>query len=139
MKEYVCTHLIKSEDLNHHGTLFAGRMAEWFVEASFIAAAALYGDPGNIVCIKIHGMEFPQPIERGNLLFLQSKVVYAGRTSLTVYTYSTRNNENLVLTDGYVSFVCVDHEGKKQSHHITLPAPIDEKELKLREFAKNLR
>ena len=25
--------LVKSEDLNHHGTLFAGRGAEWFVEA----------------------------------------------------------------------------------------------------------
>ena len=34
--------LVKSEDLNHHGTLFAGRSAEWFVEAGFIAAGALY-------------------------------------------------------------------------------------------------
>ena len=32
--------LIKSEDLNHHGTLFAGRCAEWFVESGFIAVAA---------------------------------------------------------------------------------------------------
>ena len=32
-------HLVKSEDLNHHRTLFAGRGAEWLVEAGFIAAA----------------------------------------------------------------------------------------------------
>ena len=32
--------LVKSEDLNHHGTLFAGRTAEWFVEAGFVSAAA---------------------------------------------------------------------------------------------------
>ena len=139
MKEYICTHLIKSEDLNHHGTLFAGRMAEWFVESSFIAAAALYGDPGNIVCIKIHGMEFPKPIEKGNLLFLHSKVVYAGKTSLTVYAYTKRNNDPTILTDGYVSFVCVDHEGKKQPHHISLPDPVDDEELKHREVAKSLR
>ena len=34
--------LIKSEDLNHHGTLFAGRCAEWFVESGFIAVAAKF-------------------------------------------------------------------------------------------------
>ena len=34
MKEYKISHLIKSEDLNHHGTLFAGRTAEWLVEAA---------------------------------------------------------------------------------------------------------
>jgi hypothetical protein len=28
--------LVKSEDLNHHGTLFAGRTAEWFVESGFL-------------------------------------------------------------------------------------------------------
>lgn len=31
--------LVKSEDLNHHGTLFAGRMSEWFVEACSISGA----------------------------------------------------------------------------------------------------
>ena len=34
---YRTYHLVKSEDLNHHGTLYAGRNAEWFVEAGFIA------------------------------------------------------------------------------------------------------
>ncbi|MDP2989667.1 MAG: hypothetical protein Q8O57_03775 [Kiritimatiellota bacterium] len=38
---YVTNHLVKSEDLNHHGTLYAGRTAEWFVESGFIAAASL--------------------------------------------------------------------------------------------------
>ena len=32
----VTMRLVKSEDLNHHGTLFAGRTAEWFVESGFI-------------------------------------------------------------------------------------------------------
>lgn len=52
--------LVKSEDLNHHGTLFAGRTAEWFVESGFIAATTLL-DPKNIVCLKIHGMYFTSP------------------------------------------------------------------------------
>ena len=33
MPIYKTYHLVKSEDLNHHGTLYAGRNAEWFVES----------------------------------------------------------------------------------------------------------
>ena len=51
--------LVKSEDLNHHGTLFAGRGgAEWFVEACFICGAKSYGKPENIVWVNIHGLTF---------------------------------------------------------------------------------
>ena len=35
MKVFKISHLVKSEDLNHHGTLFAGRTAEWLVERRF--------------------------------------------------------------------------------------------------------
>lgn len=139
MKEYTCTHLVKSEDLNHHSTLFAGRMAEWFVEASFVAAAGLHGEPADIVCIKIHGMEFPEPVVKGCLLFLYSKVVYAGKTSLTVYTYSTAGNDDTVLTDGFVSFVCVDEKGKKKPHNIVLPEPENDHEAKIRDMAIAIR
>ena len=38
IKSFSTYHLVKSEDLNHHGTLYAGRSAEWFVEAGFIPA-----------------------------------------------------------------------------------------------------
>lgn len=139
MKKYTCTHLVKSEDLNHHGTLFAGRMAEWFVEASFVAAAGLHGEPADIVCIKVHGMKFPTPVSKGSLLFIYSKVVSVGTTSLTVYTYSTAGNEETVLTDGFVTFVCVDDDGKKKPHGIVLPESTDEYELNLRNIAKELK
>ncbi len=44
-------HLVKSEDLNHHGTLYAGRTAEWFVETGFVSAAKLL-PPERIVCLR---------------------------------------------------------------------------------------
>ena len=55
---------MKSEDLNHHGTLFAGKTAMWFVESGFIAVASLT-HPENIVCLNIHGMLFKKPIGNG--------------------------------------------------------------------------
>ena len=38
MRMYETLHLVKGEDLNHHGTLFAARAAGWFAEAGFAAA-----------------------------------------------------------------------------------------------------
>ncbi|PKN68485.1 MAG: acyl-CoA thioesterase, partial [Deltaproteobacteria bacterium HGW-Deltaproteobacteria-10] len=41
LKTHIINHMVKGDDLNHHGTLFAGKTAMWFVEAGFIAAASL--------------------------------------------------------------------------------------------------
>jgi acyl-CoA hydrolase len=139
MKHYISTHLIKSEDLNHHGTLFAGRMAEWFVEGTFVAAASLYGNPENIVCVKVHGMKFAGPATKGDIITLTTRVVYAGNTSLTVYGKVCKNDDDNVLVDGFVTFVCVDKNGRKMPHNIVLPEPEDDEQRRLREIAIVLR
>lgn len=58
IKEYETLRLIKEEDLNRHGTLFAARAAGWFVEAAFAAAACEYGTTAGIVCRNLHDMSF---------------------------------------------------------------------------------
>ena len=70
LRTYVINHLVKSEDLNHHGTLFAGKTAMWFVESGFIAAASLT-NPENTVCLNIHGMLFMKPIHNAMPVVLE--------------------------------------------------------------------
>lgn len=67
MKTLTIHHLVKGEDLNHHQTLFAGRGAEWLVEAGFIAAADLL-PPEYVLCFKIHGMTFQRPVNPGEVI-----------------------------------------------------------------------
>ena len=123
-------HLIKSEDLNHHGTLFAGRSAEWFVESGFIAAARLV-PPEWLLCLKIHGMEFTTPVHCGEIICFESKVVHTGRSSLVSYIRVVRE-EKLVL-DGFITFVYVDQEGKSRAHAIVItPARAEDIELQRR-------
>jgi acyl-CoA hydrolase len=98
----VTMRLIKSEDLNHHGTLFAGRTAEWFVESGFIAATSLL-KPQNVVCLKIHGMYFTKPAKSGDVLKFSSKVVYAGKSSLTAYVHVEKNGSDILLVDGFIT------------------------------------
>lgn len=138
MKEYVNSRLVKSEELNHHGTLFAGRTAEWFVESAFIAAASTLGDPKNVVCLNIHGLLFRHPVNKGEIVTFTSKVVYLGKTSIVVYTKMETEISKTTPVDGFITFISVDEKGEKIPHGFTLDETQDEVELALRERAKNL-
>lgn len=125
---------VKSEDLNHHGTLFAGRSAEWFVESGLMSAA-LHLPVDNIVCVKIYGMNFSRPIHLGEVVQFQSAVVCAGRTS--VISNIRAFVKGLKILDGFITFVNVDENGKAQPHGVTVEA-VTEEEIALQQQAKNL-
>ena len=129
--------LVKSEDLNHHGTLFAGRTAEWFVESGFIAAAALL-DPRHVVCLNLHGMYFKKPAKSGDILKLSSKIVYAGKSSITAYVHVEKNGEESHLVDGFVTFIHVDENTRPLPHNISIE-PVTQDDNRLFEVAKDLR
>lgn len=125
------SHLVKSEDLNHHNTLFAGKAAEWFVEATYIEANLLYKNPENLVCLKIHGLKFVNPVKSGSIVNIKTSLAYTGKTSIIVYgkIYNALNPE-CVMVEGFVTFISVDADGKKQPHNITfVPQTEEEKEI----------
>jgi acyl-CoA hydrolase len=131
---YTSVHLVKGEDLNHHGTLYAGRTAEWFVESGFIAAASLT-KPENIVCLKIHGMTFSRPVRKGELPVFTSRVVLTGDTKIVSHIEVTVHGK--VAVSGFITFIHVDLEGKPQPHGIEfVPTSVEEKALN--EEAKKL-
>jgi len=134
-KTFTIHHLVKGENLNHHRTLFAGRGAEWVVEAGFIAAASLL-PPANVVCVKIHGMHFKRPVQPGSIVCFQSKVIFTGRSRLVSYVSATVN-EALVV-DRFLTFVYVDEDGKPQPHHITIE-PVTEQDQDLNSQAQLLK
>jgi acyl-CoA hydrolase len=111
--------LIKSEDLNHHRTLFAGRCAEWFVEAGFIAVASVL-PASNIVCLKIHGLAFTQPLTSGDIACFESKIVYTGTSSIKVYVVLKQDGQEKPVVEGFITFVHVDDDGQTKPHRISL-------------------
>ena len=121
ISETVISHLIRPEDLQHHGTLFAGRMAEWFVETCFIAACRLVGKPEDVVCVQIHGMNFRRPANNGDIIEIKSKIAYLSRTSITVHgkVFINQDQEPAVL--GMLTFVTVDKANKPYAHGLVLP------------------
>jgi len=118
-KIHVSNRLVKGADLNHHGTLFAGRGAEWFVESGFIAAAGMTS-PHRILCVNIHGMVFKKPVPPGSILRYTSQVVFAGRTRLVSHVRVFLDREEAFLLEGFLSFVHVDDQGKPCPHGIVI-------------------
>jgi acyl-CoA hydrolase len=130
----IVQHLVKSEDLNHHRTLYAGRAAEWFVETGFIAAASLL-PPSTIVCLKIHGFEFLRPAHAGEIASFTGKVVLTGKTSLVTFIRMEVKGENVV--EGFITFIHVDENGKAVAHGLNY-SPETEEETALSEKARTL-
>ena len=136
-KVFITQRLIKSEDLNHHGTLFAGRSAEWFVESAFIAATH-YAKPEHLICVKIHGMHFAKPARIGDVICFDSKVVYAGTTSFITHTkVYKRGDEKHLMVDGFITFVHVTHHTTPTPHGVVI-TPRTEADKALQEEAKKL-
>ena len=134
IKSVSTQHLVKSEDLNHHGTLFAGRTAEWFVEAGLIATAAFI-PPENIVCVKIHGMAFTMPVKLGEIVTFSGKVVLTGKTRLVTNVRVSVHNKEVV--NGFITFVNVDHDGHPFPHGVEIE-PASPEDIALQELAKKL-
>jgi len=133
-KQLIIHQLVKGEDLNHHRTLFAGRGAEWLVEAGFIAAADML-NPEFILCLKIHGMQFRRPVRPGEVVRFVSSVVLAGRSSLVAYIRADVKGQ--LTVDGFITFVYVDENGKPRPHGLVIEAETPE-EIELQEQARRL-
>lgn len=135
--QHTTNHLVKGEDLNHHGTLFAGRCAEWFVESGFVAVAFEL-DPKSVVCLQIHGMEFLKPVHAGHIVTFSSQIVRTGRSTLTVYVEVRDCRENQsIITDGFITFCHVDEATKPTPHGLVFD-PIGEHETELNLRASEL-
>ena len=138
IKGFSTYRLVKSEDLNHHGTLFAGRCAEWFVESGFIAASSLL-NPQFLICLKIHGLEFLEPVSAGEAICFTSKIVYAGRTSLAGYIKVSKNYaDEPLIVDGFITFVYVDEITRPRPHNLEM-VPLTEEDTLLQEQVKGLK
>jgi acyl-CoA hydrolase len=136
METILTWHLVKGEDLNHHGTLYAGRATEWMVEAAFITAAYAVGDE-HVVCLRINSLLFMKPVKKGHILTFDCRLVHTGRSSLTVFVKVLNRRTREFIVDGFFTFVRVDEHGAATPHHIAIEPSNDEEKF-LKERARAL-
>lgn len=140
MKTYETLHLVKSEDLNHHGTLFAARAAEWLIEAGFAVAACEHGNPDEVVLRNLQNMSFSRPIKKGSVVKFTGRVVDVGTTSFMVAVTVSDAISGEEAVEGFITFVTIDKvTGNKKPHHIVPDETSDAMELQLRAKAQQIR
>lgn len=123
------SHLAKSIDLNHHGTLFAGRMSEWVVEVGFITARAVLDcDPEEMVCACLDRLNFSRSVPKGSTVVLDGCAAHVGRTSVTIYVVADilgSSGRRDRVTAGYATFVHIDQTDRATPHDIHVAEPED--------------
>lgn len=140
MKTHETLHLVKAEDLNHHGTLFAARAAEWLIEAGFAVAACEHGNPDEVVLRNLQNMSFSRPITKGSVVKFTGRVVDVGTTSFMVAVTVADAISGEKAVEGFITFVSIDAvTGNKKSHNILLDETSDAMELHLREKAQQIK
>ena len=120
MLKLTIPHLVKPEDLNHHGTLFAGQMARWLIESGLILSSRLTGKPEDIVCVQLNAMTFKKPVNNGDLIEIRSMISYLGSTSLMVYSQVLRKQEKNPVITNSATFVTVNKDGRPYKHGLKL-------------------
>ena len=119
--ETAARHLVRPEDLNHHGTLYGGRIAEWMTEAAFIGVAKLLGHTDHTVIVSTKELSVKQPVNPGTVLELDFELKAAGTTSLTIQVEGRDMlHPESSYCQGTFIFVTLDENGNKKPHGISL-------------------
>jgi acyl-CoA hydrolase len=129
--------MIRSEDLNHHGNLYAGRAIEWMMESSFIAAGLIYGNGEGLLYKNTHQFDFKKSILPGDIVTYVSTVVRVGRTSLTMHIGLYDEASGDMRAEGYTTFVTVDPRDRRPvAHGLALDPAADDEERRWRREAE---
>ena len=93
------TLLIRSEFLNHYGTLFGGYMMQWADDMAYNAASLAY--PGASFVTKLFGQfDFTSAVRGGDIIKIFSQVDSVGRSScrIKVWAINARTNADVFRT-----------------------------------------
>ncbi|HUX07176.1 MAG TPA: acyl-CoA thioesterase [Acidobacteriota bacterium] len=134
------TEIVQPWLTNVLGTMFGGKVLEMMDVTCAIAAARFC--KRDVVTISSERVDFKVPIRAGRIVELAARVVFTGRTSMTVkvdvYSQHFAEESKQLCTTGYFNFVALDRTGR---HTVPVPELIVETEEEQRdwEIAEQLR
>lgn len=132
-------HHVFPQHANPAGTLYGGWMMNWIVTAGNLAASRLTKKP--LLLASIEDLFFIQPVRIGNVVTVRAMVEYVGKTSLEVEAIvfcKPIHGEEKLCTRARMSFVSSDEQGKPVTIEERIE-PADEKEMKIYQYAKEIR
>lgn len=132
--------VIFPQDVNHYGTLFGGRLLSWMDKVAYYTAVEYCGYPS--VTASIEHIDFAVPLRNGDLVILEGKVIYTGKTSMVIKIDVFKkevflNRDKISANTGFFTFVALNETGKPQPIPPLLIESGEEK--KLFELGKSIK
>lgn len=112
---------VKPDQMNHHDSLYGGRMTDWMMEAAFFGIIEVVGRKDHIVMCAVNNFRFIQEVPLGTIIEVYWKLVKTGRTSLTIALEARDMLEpDKIYSSCEVVFVNLDENGKSTPHGIVM-------------------
>jgi len=116
-------------DTNAHDTMFGGLLMKHIDETAAISARRHCR--GSVVTASNDGVHFHRPIQRDDIVILESYVCSVGRTSMEIFVKiltetSSRDDERHVAAISFLTFVALDDYGKPTEVPLVTPESDEE-------------
>ena len=105
-------YLVRPLHINHYGRLFGGQLLEWIDEIAGIVA--IRHSNAIVTTAAIDNLQFKAPAFEGDLIVLEGRITYVGRTSMEVRvdTYiETIQGDRVMINKAYIDMVAIDQNG----------------------------
>jgi acyl-CoA thioesterase YciA len=114
--------LVLPSDANHHGTLYAGAMLRFVLEAGYATAWKHIGTDANLVLRRVLNMECLRPVPVGVVAEIQGAVLYRTAAYLVCGLVGTPlNSDNGPWVEALLGFAQVTETGKLAHFPAELP------------------
>ncbi len=106
--------IVMSGDVNGANRLFGGKLMQWIDITGAIACRRQAGGKHCVLHIA-DSMRFMEPVSMNDIVTIEAKVTWTGRTSLECRVESTvesGDGTKRLVNVAYMLYVCVDDEGR---------------------------
>lgn len=106
-------YLVCPAHINHYGRLFGGQLLKWIDELAGIVAIRHCGT--TVTTAAIDNLQFQAPAYTGDMIVLQGRVTYAGRTSMEVRVDTYRealDGTREMINRAYIDMVAINCKGQ---------------------------
>ena len=114
--ELATRQFVRPDAHNHHETVYAGRLADWFTEAAMIGVTKEIGKNENVVLAALKEIRIIKPMKSGMILEFLYETGHLGTTSIEIMVTVRDMLTKEEHAYGSAIFVTVDDKGKKAPH-----------------------
>ena len=112
--EVITRQVVRMEHLTRHNNLFGGQLLAWLDEAGymFIVGKTQYS---NIVTVSLNDMSFKEPVNLGDILTFEGKIIKTGDSSIQIEITAIINAgsaNSKTATQVNITYVMLDANGK---------------------------